>query len=276
MRRETITMKITKYVVVIAVVMSMVFFFGASFIFQGPITKESPQEALQVQDGMERVQFQTKDGVTIIGAYWPHEGADVVVLLLHMMPSTKESWAPFAQVLNQYGYAVLAPDLRGHGESVESTESPLPLDYQKFIDAQHQASKEDVDAAINFLRERGFADNRIALVGASIGGNLAIDYLSRNANIRTVAALSPGLDYRGVTTEEAVKNLGPAQSLFIAVAEGDQYAAQSVAILDRFVTRKKEVKTFKGADHGTNLFSSNPSLAGDIVTWLNGVYRSGE
>jgi len=273
MARESVKMKVLKWFVVVVVILGMVFFFGTYFIFQGPVDESSFQN--QPQDpfsNMEKANFQTEDGVMIVANWWPHEGARRAVLLLHMMPSTKESWNGLAAVLNTAGFAALAIDLRGHGESVDKLDASLPLNYQRFSDQEHQESKRDVAAAINFLRQKGFADENIALIGASIGANLAIDYLSQNSEIKTAVALSAGLDYRGVTTEEAVKDLGPGQSLFLAVSEGDQYAYQSTTILSQLISRKKEVKILKGAEHGTNVFLNQPALAEEIIKWLQEVY----
>jgi hypothetical protein len=74
-------------------------------------------------------------------------------------------------------------------------------------------------------------------------------------------------------TEEAVKSLGPDQSLFLAVSEGDQYASQSTTILSQLVSRKKELKILKGAEHGTNMFLVQPALMEEIIRWLTLVYQ---
>jgi dienelactone hydrolase len=166
---------------------------------------------------------------------------------------------------------LISLDLRG--ESVEKQDLAMPLNYQRFSDEEHQASKRDIEAAVNFLRQKGFADEDIALVGASVGANLAIDYLGQNVDIKTAVALSPGLDYRGIKTEDTVETLGPDQSLFIAVSESDQYSFQSVAILDKLLTKKKEVRILKGSDHGTNIFITSPELAQEIIKWLQEIYK---
>jgi alpha-beta hydrolase superfamily lysophospholipase len=71
---------------------------------------------------MEKVNFKTKDGVTIVGNYFkPRKEHAPAFLLLHMMPATKESWNDFASHLQKEGFEVLAIDLRGHGESIYRT-----------------------------------------------------------------------------------------------------------------------------------------------------------
>jgi esterase/lipase len=279
MPRKSVRMKIVTWFVVLTVSLGMIFFFGTYFIFQPAQNQNANREQDNQNDfldDMEKVNFETADKVNIVANWWPHEGAKQAILLLHMMPSTKESWDGFAVLLNQFGFSALAIDLRGHGESTEKRDLAMSLNYQRFSDEEHQGYKRDVEAAVNFLRQKGFGDENIALVGASVGANLVVNYLAENIDVKTAVALSPGLDYRSIKTEEAVENLGPDQSLFIAVSENDQYAYQSVTILDKLLTKKKEIKILKGSEHGTNIFISNPEVAQDIIKWLQEVYQRPE
>ena len=112
-----------------------------------------------------------------------------------MMPEVRRSWIPLSTELNKVGVATLAIDLRGHGESVEIQKvggAKLKLDYEKFSDAEHQASRLDVDAAMNFLKSKGFLEENIVLAGASIGANLTLDAMYRYHKISRGVLLSPG------------------------------------------------------------------------------------
>ncbi|MBI2638355.1 alpha/beta fold hydrolase [Candidatus Peregrinibacteria bacterium] len=226
----------------------------------------------QLSMTQERVSFQTTDGVTIIGDWTVHSNAKNAALLLHMMPATRVSWAPLVDALNKAGFATLAIDLRGHGESTKrklpppgNTES---LDYKNFSDSEHQASRLDIDAAFNFLKQKGFDESAIALVGASVGANLSLDALYRYNSTSRAVLLSPGLDYRGVKTESPMRQLGPHQKVWIIAAEGDQYSANSSITLQQLQKQTGTVTIFGGSDHGTTLFSSQPSLIRDIVKFL--------
>jgi len=168
----------------------------------------------------QRVTFTTEDGVMIVGDYWESKSPRAI-LLLHMMPADKSSWFPITEDLWRLGYQVLAIDLRGHGESTRQREKTL--DHKKFSDSQHQESIKDVEAAVNFLKEKG-AKN-FAIIGASIGANLALTYGIRDSSVKTVVLLSPSLNYHGVETEKAIANFD--NPLLIAASEEDEYAADS-------------------------------------------------
>ena len=214
----------------------------------------------------ERITFKTPDFVTIAGDWNLPAGAKKAVLLLHMMPAARQSFEPLTAELNKAEFATLAIDLRGHGESTDM--GGKKLDYKSFEDADHQNSRLDVDAALNFLKGKGFDENSISFVGASIGANLALDALHRYKETSKAVLLSAGLDYRGVKTEQAMKGLNPNQQVWLVAAQGDEYSAQSS---DRLYQTKKEgtaMKIFKGADHGTNLFKSESALIPDIVKFL--------
>lgn len=214
----------------------------------------------------------TIDGVTIASDFKKPEGAKTAVLFLHMMPATRTSFVPLAKALADKGIASLAIDLRGHGESLVRS---IPggdeekLDYQKFTDKEHQSSRLDVDAAMNFLKAQGFQEEGISFVGASIGANLSIDALSRYNKTQKAVLLSAGLDYRGVETEPAMRRISTHQKVWIIAAEGDSYSAQSALPLQQLKPDQATMTIYGGSEHGTNLFQSEPTLLGEIVKFLS-------
>jgi len=124
-----------------------------------------------------------------------------VFLLLHMMPATKESWNDFASIIQKNGYAALAIDLRGHGESTDMKGNRL--DYREFKDEEHRSSMNDIASAKEFLAGKSEVDlSRIAIAGASIGANLALWQASIDKDVRLIMLLSPGLNYRGILAGE--------------------------------------------------------------------------
>lgn len=219
-----------------------------------------------------RITFKTTDGVSIVGDYCAPSNAKKVVLLLHMMPAVRQSYAPLSTALNKAGVATLAIDLRGHGESIErqvyKQEKPTILDHKKFAPEDHQTSRLDVDASLNFLKSSGFAENGISFVGASIGANLALDALDRYDNSHCAVLLSPGLDYRGVLAEPALKGITKAQTVWAIAANEDEYSAEAVKVLEKLNPTQVKATIFDDENHGTDLFAAHPNLIKEIVDFI--------
>ena len=194
-----------------------------------------------------RVIFPTTDGVTIVGHLYDGPADGPAALLLHMMSAAKESWRGLAEALIVAGFSsVLAIDLRGHGESVESESGRL--DYKTFTDAEHQAKIRDVEAAAAWLEKERSADKRhLVVVGASIGANLAIVYAAAHPDIPAVVALSPGLDYHGVTTIDKVAAFASDQALLLVASAGDEYSFDTDQTLSRQYPDAKLIE-LDGAD----------------------------
>lgn len=222
-------------------------------------------ETRQFTNSMERVILKTSDGVVIAGDYYPGTG-DRAVLLLHMMPATRQSWWRFVPRLAEKGYHVLAIDLRGHGESWGG-----PDGYKKFSDVEHQASIRDVEAAIEFLKGKTPKPTRFVVVGASIGANLALTYTASHDDVKEAVLLSPGLNYRGVRTEPSVPKLRIGQRVFFATSEDDGTNAEETKTLYALVPQgvDKKIVIYQRAGHGTDMLENEqPELGTEIVNWL--------
>ncbi len=214
----------------------------------------------------ERITFQTADGVTIVGDWHQGPPGARTALLLHMMPETRAGWRPFAEKLAAAGWSVLAIDERGHGESTSGPRGRL--DFRAFSDAQQQEKILDVRAAMDWLKERGVAASRLALVGASIGANLSIAYGAENNEVAAIVALSPGADYRGVTTEDRVASLKPSQKLLFVSSADDERSFSACRTLKQ-LRPDADTLEFEHAGHGTRMFDAQPDLMEDLADWLS-------
>lgn len=214
----------------------------------------------------QKVNLKTKDGVNIAGDFYSVANANApAVVLLHMMPATKESWRDFAEKLNKNGFQALAIDLRGHGESDGG-----PNGFQKFSDSEHQASIKDADAAVDFFTIQGRSLEKIFLIGASIGANLALQFQSEHSEIKKSVLLSPGLNYRGIETEPAARKITENQAVFLAAGgENDKYSAETAQkLFNMLKSKNKELKILKNTGHGMDILDKNQSLANEIILWI--------
>ena len=220
---------------------------------------------------MEEVTFVTEDGVKISGNYFkPKKEHAPVFLLLHMMPSTKESWNEFAAHLQEKGFAALAIDLRGHGKSTDK--NGMKLDYKEFKDQEHRESMKDIAAAKEFLKGQGVDVSGMAIAGASIGANLALWQASIDKDVLLLVLLSPGLNYRGIQAAQLAPHYsGP---VYILASEGDTNAAQSSRELFKIFPGDKELEIIQGNSHGTNMFIQEPGLIDKLLEWTtNKIYK---
>jgi len=201
----------------------------------------------------------TPDGLSMAGDFYlpalsgvPAGSKVPGVLLLHMVGGSKADWAVWARELQLRGFAALAVDLRGQGQTGG------PEDWAK--------APADVSAAWQALISRPEVDpQHSAIVGASIGANLALIVGANTPGVATVIALSPGLDYKGVQPVGYLGNFGQRPVLLVA-SQDDAYAYTSVQQMAPLVP-KGDTNYFAKAGHGMAMFSA-PTLSPLLLTWL--------
>ncbi len=212
----------------------------------------------------QKVTIKTSDGFEIVGDFYPSSG-DKFAILLHMMPATKASWAEFALKLVAAGYTCLAIDERGHGESTMGG----TLDYKTFGEKEQQSKIHDVEAAYDYLEEKGGKASTTVLIGGSIGANLAIQFLSEHSNVRRAVALSPGLNYRGVKTDTCIASLARDQYLLLIASDDDTHTAyESSQRLHELNPGQTTLLLKSGVGHATDILSNDPTIVDVIIAWL--------
>ena len=119
----------------------------------------------------------------------PLTRAKAAMILLHGRGATAEGMLELAEVFAQPDIAYLAPQASGRTWYPHSFLAPLEQNEPYLSRALAQVG-ELVDA----LRRQGFLPERIALLGFSQGGCLALEYAARNAKpFGAIIGLSAGL-----------------------------------------------------------------------------------
>jgi len=221
---------------------------------------------------MEKITLQTSDNVTIVGDYYvPTVESPRGVLLVHMMPSTKESWKLLAKRLQASGYHVLAIDLRGHGESTGGPEG-----YKVFKDEEHQKSTYDVEAGVEFLKTKGVGEDHLSVIGASIGANLVLRYATGHGT-KNCVLLSAGLDYKGIKADPLAQKLKNGQRVLFVASQDDERSGGNNVEMNQLLFERtsdavdKKILIYKEAGHGTDMFDKEePDLEEEIISWLAG------
>jgi len=142
----------------------------------------------------EDVAFRTGDGLTLRGWYFPTQ-SDRAAIIVHGKDSNRiggehRMIEKLADFLVTSGYSVLIFDLRGNGDS----------DGDRF--SLGYLERRDVAAAIDHLIGRGFREDRIALVGISMGAGTVLQSLVLHPNVGAVVADSSYVDARTIVTED--------------------------------------------------------------------------
>ncbi|MBI4263900.1 MAG: alpha/beta hydrolase [Acidobacteria bacterium] len=177
------------------------------------------------------------------------------VVLVPMLGRPKDDWQAVGQRLADAGITALAIDLPGVS---------LPADA-----AELARWHEDVRAAVAYLRS-GAADVRpdaVGVAGASLGANLAAVAAAADPAIRSIALVSPSLDYRGVRIEALMRQYGARPALLVASLH-DPYAARSVRELAQDTSGARQMRWSETSAHGTILLSRDPDLVRSLVEWF--------
>jgi pimeloyl-ACP methyl ester carboxylesterase len=207
------------------------------------------------------VQVTASDGLTLIGDFY-HVANDTnqpqpAVLLLHIIGSDRHSWTPLIPSLLDAGYAVLAVDLRGQGDTGG--------------EINWGAATTDVQTWLDWLRDQpDVRRDAVSIIGASIGANLALIGCSNDDPCVTAIALSPGLVYYSLKPNI---NLLNKRSALLLASQNDLYPADSVKQMVSLANGDIGARIYPGTAHGTHLFEGSDKmrqgLITTIITWLD-------
>jgi len=207
------------------------------------------------------VTFPTSDGVTLVATWKPAASGSSApaVLLLHAFSRERPDVAGVAEAFSARGFATLAVDLRGHGESTRKGGARVSLGAS--LQTSPNAFPRDVEAACAWLRARA---PRVGVVGFSLSGNLA------------ALATATGWAEAGVAVSANAERL-PAlagtrpskpRGLLVLAAEKDPGRADSARALDAAGSEPKALSLYPGTAHAVELFRSEPAAQAAALDWL--------
>jgi pimeloyl-ACP methyl ester carboxylesterase len=147
------------------------------------------------------------------------------VLLLHGYGEDRTVWRNFTQQLLTRGWAVMALDLRGHGQS--KTRNKLPFQATPEWRTDPHAFPIDLDPALDWLKARPRIDTqKIVVIGVDVGANLALIASGRFPEVRTVVAIKPNL-MESLAMAGSAQDFQPRSALIVVSdqAEGNRIRA---------------------------------------------------
>lgn len=208
----------------------------------------STAEAVYLYD-TETVSFPTEDGLSLSGNYFHTEG-DVAVLFAHMSgPNDQKNWLPFAHQVAQRGFPALTFDMRCYGES----------DCRGGTDPGWVTLTRDMQAAVQFLRDKGFA--RIVCAGASMGGRACIT-VAFDEELAGLVIVS-GTGSNDPEKADLKDMLNPDMPKLFIVSEKDPTVnvTADMTRLYEAAPQPKQIQIFPGSAHGTEFFKTKDGEA---------------
>jgi predicted acyl esterase len=203
------------------------------------------------------VQIEAVDGLLLFGEISrPNlDGQTPAVLALHQNNSARQSWQPIIPTLLNGGYAVLAVDMRGFGETGGARD--------------FAAGQADVQHWLDWMRVQPYIlPDSISIIGASIGANLALIGCAADPSCVAAIALSPGLNYFGVEPQNAVTEGFLNRSVFLVGAQSDPESAEAIRTLFWYSTGNARAQLYPGSAHGTDLFAVDVHLVEYTLDFL--------
>lgn len=181
----------------------------------------------------------------------------------------------FATYLQEQGYAVIVPDLRGHGENPRHDLS----------DAEWRSMPADLQAAYLFLVDRhnrgelnlgkfgvvaeGDAGNLAVAWAASPGG--AVSSPGRISDLGAIVIISPVADAHGLVLERLLPPITPRLPMLLASGVKDKPSSDTTVTCQPIIERHQRSRTafFQTTLHGTKLLNFFPKVAKTVESFLD-------
>ena len=132
-------------------------------------TRTFDARAEELRRPFEDVRFQTSDGLTLHGWFFPantsSNGTGAAILFCHGNGGNISHRLPVYQLLLETGAAVFTFDYRGYGRS-----EGKPTETGTYLDAE---------AALEWLKKQGYASTNVIVFGESLGGGIASELATR-------------------------------------------------------------------------------------------------
>ena len=159
----------------------------------------------------EDVSLETKDGMTLKATFYPGSEKEkknketVPIIMVHGLEGQRGDYHSLATKMQEYGYASLVPDLRGHGQSKTQKRhdgSTVTLEAEKMNRVGLEDMFYDVLACKKFLMERNNAGElnieQLCIVGAEFGSILAVRFAAYDWSLPDLPAYKQGKDVKAL------------------------------------------------------------------------------
>jgi pimeloyl-ACP methyl ester carboxylesterase len=172
--------------------------------------------------------------------------------------ANRQAWGEIPEQLRSAGYAVLSFDFRGHGDSDGQLEPPnAAIDLYSAL--AHLRAQPQVDA------------ERIALVGASMGGSASVIVGANDPRVRTVVAISTSPSAAGQYPGAVIGQLNPRPFLALGCDEDPITKPDRVRQLYEAAGPPRRVVILKCAAHANDILKTKAAaeLQDLLLRWID-------
>jgi pimeloyl-ACP methyl ester carboxylesterase len=206
----------------------------------------------------EDLVLRTRDGLQLAITYYPPASSEelqqgkgkktIPIVLLHDWKEKRTVYRDLAHYLQKQGYAVIVPDLRGHGESTRrrGTTREDTIDAVKMRPNQFGLMvAQDMRAVKDFLWKRNNEGelniDKLCVVGADMGASVALNFALLDAAdqernvvqrpdyklgcfVKALVLISPQLSFKGLPVQKAANYPAVQRDISIMILVGSQNA----------------------------------------------------
>jgi pimeloyl-ACP methyl ester carboxylesterase len=220
----------------------------------------------------ESIAFETSDGARIAATWYAVSSpAPPGLIFVHKVGGERSVWEVLARRAQRDGFAGIAIDLRGHGESAAAPGNPAT--YRQFTETDWRSALHDIGAARRELIARGANADEIAVVGEGIGASLALHHALAEPDCAAIVLISPGLVHHGLGAEDEIVAYGLRPALLVA-SEGDSSGAAAADTLKARAGGFCELRLYPGAARGASIFATSEQSVEQVLLWLRTVLET--
>jgi pimeloyl-ACP methyl ester carboxylesterase len=208
----------------------------------------------------EEVELLTGDSLRLAVTYYRgSKGKETVpIVLLHMWKQSRADYKDLAVYLQSQGYAVIVPDLRGHGQSVRFKGGRKDDDLKASSMPMRQFGNmvtEDMKAIKDFLWDENNAGHlnldKLCVVGAEMGASVALEFAGFDAGgydnemvsygplklgefVKALVLISPEWSFKGLSLRQVapIRRVQSDVAILILVGAQDVRALKSAKRVD--------------------------------------------
>jgi alpha-beta hydrolase superfamily lysophospholipase len=214
--------------------------------------------AIQTNEIYDKIEFPSKDGLTITADLYSAKTPKGFILLCHRSHCNRAEYRETAPRLLALGYSCLAIDQRSGMKIFGETNETANRAKAAGLATGYWDAMVDIEAGVDYGYSQN-SDQPIIVLGSSYSGSLALLCAVRNTKIGTVLAFSPGEFLKNTSVQKELRELK--KPIFVTsnkaeVAEVTEvvrllekkYLTQHIPISDGFHGSKMLWKSVSGSE----------------------------